>query len=137
LLHPLFLLIFCFFIAFPKKIEPKREPRTKENITQKMNETFLPPSPPKFNSTFEYITTPGDRKMLVTAYQAITITETWEYVKNMQELNSSAQEIKRIFDKIVAFGYDGHSGCSFLITMRAMQYIAKHGEAEFRQNFIE
>ena len=109
-----------------------------------MNESFLPPSPPTeiqetntLNGTFEYITTPGDRKMLATAYQAITITETWEYVKNMQELNSSAQEIKRIFDKIVAFGYDGHSGCSFSITMRAMQYIAKHGEAEFRQNFIE
>ena len=107
-------------------------------------ESFLPPSPPTqiqektiYNGTFEYITTPGDRKMLATAYQAITVTETWEYVKNMQEMDSSVPETKRIFGKIVAFGYHGHSGCSFSITMRAMQYIAKHGEANFRENFIE
>ena len=106
-----------------------------------MNETFMPPSPPsplqektQENGTFEYITDLGDRKMLATAYKAITVTENWEFLKNQKEISYHSPEIHDINAKINEFGYAGHSGSSFTMTMRVMQFIANHGEAKFRED---
>jgi|UniRef100_A0A6C0ARM1 hypothetical protein len=76
--------------------------------------------------------------MLVNAYQAITQTETWDFVK--QDLKSfmlsNDPKIFIISDKMAQLGYDGHSGFSFGCIMRDMQYIAQNGEKKFRDTYL-
>lgn len=100
---------------------------------------ILPPEPPKkeeeLNGTFQYLKSVGDQQMFSTAYKAITQTETWDYVKNMKDIYGS--ESDRIYKKIEELGYLGHSGCSFMGTMREMQFIAKYGEKKFKNRYDE
>jgi len=84
---------------------------------------------------FEYIKNKSNREMLCTAYKAINITEKWEYVKNIKELWISSEEIKEIYQEIEKQGYDGHSGCSFMCTIRDMQIIALEGEEKFKEKY--
>lgn len=90
---------------------------------------LLPPEPP----TFLYIKSISDREMFSTAYKAITVTETWDYIKNMTSI--FGPESDRIYRKIEEYGYTGHSGCSFIATMREMQFIAKYGEKKFKERY--
>lgn len=123
---------------------------------------FRPPTPPKNNSetsldsldrssdtnssnntinigdgTFEYVSNKWDREMLVNAWQAITQTNTWDFVK--QDIDSFMfsrdPRIDIISEKMEELGYSGHSGCSFGCTMRNMQYLAKNGENKFKKMF--
>ena len=105
------------------------------------SESFLPPSPPTeiqekntLNGTFEYIASTSDRKMLATAYKAITLTENWEFIKNHKEIGFDRPEWHLIDKKIIELGFSGHSGSSFTGTIRAMQFIAIYGEARFRED---
>ena len=52
------------------------------------------------------------RAMLENAYQAISLTEMWDYIKKDREsfMLSSDKEIKIISDKMEELGYNGHSG---------------------------
>ena len=84
---------------------------------------------------FEYIKNKSNREMLCTAYKAINITENWEYVKKIKELWISSEEIKEIYQEIEKQGYDGHSGCSFMCTIRDMQIIALEGEEKFKEKY--
>ena len=99
----------------------------------------LPPSPPsceeELNGTFGYIKSNVDKKMFTTAYKAITQTETWHYIKNME--SCFGPESDRIYKKIEQLGYDGHSGCSFMCTLREMQFIARYGEKEFKDRYTK
>jgi hypothetical protein len=98
---------------------------------------ILPPEPPlerdELNGSFKYIKNISDRKMFTTAYKAITITETWEYIKNMTDV--FGPDSNRIYNKIEELGYLGHSGCSYMCTLREMQFIARHGEKEFKDRY--
>ena len=87
---------------------------------------------------FEYIKNTSDRIMLYTAYNAITNTESWEFIKDYQELDYTNNFIiiDKITQEIKRLGYNGHSGCSFMFTMRTMQYIAKYGEEKFKNNYV-
>jgi hypothetical protein len=105
----------------------------------------LPPSPPSLEtekkttpSRFDYIKEDGIRKMFENAYQAITLTETWNFVKqDIESFQMSKDDrIWVITNKMTELGYDCHSGYSFGYTMRQMQYIAKHGEEKFKTYFI-
>ena len=95
--------------------------------------TFVP-------GKFEYIkpSSAHYKTMLVNAFQAITQTETWDFVKQDCEsfMFSQDPKISIISEKMIELGYDGHSGCSFGCIMRDMQYIAKHGEKKFMELYL-
>ncbi len=86
------------------------------------------------NSDFALIHDEHSRQMLENAYNAITLAEGWEFMKNYNEesfMFSSNPMVKSISDNMVTLGYDGHSGASFGWTMRTMEYLAKHGKEAF------
>lgn len=102
---------------------------------------FLPPRPPPIiyeehlvPGEFKYINSPHSREMLQNAYNAITQTETWGFIKKDIDsfMCSDSPEVWIITKKMVELGYDAHSGFSFGWTMRQMQFIAKNGEKEFK-----
>ena len=100
------------------------------------NEPFYPPLPPSLKEgTFEYIKDKNYKSMLVTAWKAIHLTETWEYVKKDRQsfTFSDDENIWRIYNKIEELGYTGHSGMSFACIMRDMEFIANHGEEKFKE----
>jgi hypothetical protein len=103
----------------------------RETVSGNQNpveEEFIP-------GQFKYIDDDWMRDMLVTAWQAITLTEMWDFVKQDIEsfMFSNDSRINIIYNKIEKLGYMGHSGASFGCTMRTMQYIAKYGEKKFRE----
>ena len=87
---------------------------------------------------FEYIKDSWQREMLVNAWQAINVTETWDFVKQDIEsfMWSNDPRIWTITRKMEELGYRGHSGSSFGCTMRTMQYIANHGEKKFKEEHL-
>ena len=76
-----------------------------------------------------YYTDEHSRVMFENAYQSISLTESWDYMKKDVEgyMFCTDNELKIIRSKMVELGYDGHSGASFGLTMRNMQFIAKNG----------
>jgi len=79
------------------------------------------------------------RVMLENAYQAISLTELWNYMKKDVESYSFCDdpEVNVIQKKMVELGYDGHSGSSFGITMRNMRFIALYGLEAHKQKWLE
>ena len=91
------------------------------------------------NGRFEYVSDEYIRTILINAWQAITITEMWEFLSEPID-NYTYSEDKRIsiiINKMVELGYDGHSGSSFGCTMRNMQYIAQYGEEYFKNYYLQ
>jgi hypothetical protein len=82
----------------------------------------------------EYIKNDYTREMCINAWQAITLTNNWHFV--FKDINSfmcsSNPQIFEISNKMEELGYYGHSGSSFGITMRNMQFLAQNGEEEFK-----
>ena len=80
-------------------------------------------------SNFNYVNDTSCREMFLNAYQAIQLTETWDFMK--QDINSymwdKNPEIRIISNKMSELGYNYHSGSSFGFTMREMQFIAQNG----------
>ena len=75
-----------------------------------------------------------DKDMFEDAYMAITEAAAWELMKYspgengyMYTTNANYKEIK--------IKYAGHSGTSYGLTMRAMQFLAKNGWAAFYERF--
>jgi hypothetical protein len=107
--------------------------------------TILPPQVPTIeeetfiSGSFDYIESFSTREILKNAYQAITLTETWGFVRKDIEsfMMSNSPEIKIITKKMFELGYYGHSGFSFGWTMRQMQFIAKNGEQEYKKSYEE
>jgi hypothetical protein len=113
-----------------------------------LNELLLPPTPPSnedfasfIPGAFDYIKSSDDsyKRMLVNAYQAITQTETWNFVKEdcKSFAFSNDPRVSLIIQKMEELGYYGHSGGSFGFIMRDMQYIAKNGEEKFRVEYFK
>ena len=88
---------------------------------------------------FDYIKGEWDRIMLSTAYKAITITESWDVIRNFTDLfdESIKDKIHIIYKKIEELGYTGHSGWSFCYTMKVMRLISDKGEKTFRDDNME
>jgi hypothetical protein len=87
---------------------------------------------------FLYIKKQNNREMLVNAWAAITQTNMWDYMKKETHSYSwsNDKEVKIIYDKMEELGYNGHSGCSFGLVMREMQYIARQGEYNYIRNVL-
>ena len=88
-------------------------------------------------SIFYYVDD-NSRIIFENAYQAISLTEMWDYMKKDREsfMFSSDKEIEIISKKMADLGYDGHSGSSFGITMRNMQFIALKGLEEHKKIWL-
>lgn len=89
------------------------------------------------NGKMDYIKKKYDKKMLTNAWKAITLTNTWKFVaENIEGFTvSDSPLINEITNKMEELGYTGHSGCSFGLTMRNMQYLAIYGEDKFKKIF--
>jgi hypothetical protein len=79
--------------------------------------------------TFNYLNDKNYQEMFLNAYQAIQLTETWDFMK--QDIDSymwsRSKEVNIISNKMSELGYNYHSGSSFVWIMRHMQFIATHG----------
>jgi len=78
------------------------------------------------------------RIMYESAFNAITQLELWNYMKNFKGesfMLSNDKEVNCIYSKIENLGYYEHSGASFGVTMRIMEYIAKNGLDKFQQEY--
>lgn len=103
---------------------------------------LLPPPPPQkfIQGIFCYIT-PKDLKyklMLIYAYDAITYTNTWDFMKKDCESFMSLKEPEiimirnKIKEQTNIIDNDNTFGC----IMRDMQYIAKYGEEKFMETYL-
>ena len=100
-------------------------------IPTPIHQAFIP-------GTFLYISDIEKQRMLQNAWQAIQQLELWNFMKQPIDsyMNSSSDDVKRIYQKMEELGYYGHSGFSFAWTMRQMQYIAQHGEELYLQRIV-
>lgn len=109
-------------------------------------ENMLPPSPPlnidmKISNIgdgkFEYIKDSYNRSILINAFNAISLTNNWDFLN--QDIDSfmfsSDERVKIIYNKMEELGFYGHSGSSFGITMRNMQFLIQNGEDAFKKLF--
>jgi hypothetical protein len=94
---------------------------------------------PFIPGSFEYISDKSTRLMLQNAYQAISMTEKWDFFMNNFESFSfnPSPEIKIISKKMKELGYDNHTGSTFGWTMRQMEFIKKEGEKKFRDEWMK
>lgn len=88
--------------------------------------------------TFEYVKDEHTRKMLVNCWQAITLIEMWDFLKNypvhIPIMFTKNREINKIINKMNELPNSiGHSGFSIAWTLREMQYIAIYGEEEYNK----
>jgi hypothetical protein len=100
-------------------------------------------TPIKFNGInlgdgkMEYILDKNDKLMMTNAWQAITLTNTWDFISQEIEtfMLSTDPRILQISEKMEELGYREHSGCSFNFTMRNMLFLVRKGEEEFKKLF--
>ena len=94
-----------------------------ERVVNVTPETFVP-------GEFLYVDTLWERAMLQNGWLAVEQLALWDFMK--QEVDSyawsDAPEVSKIMAKMQELGYDGHSGSTFGLTMRHLQYIAQHSE---------
>ncbi len=85
------------------------------------------------------LASPFEREMLEDAFQAVTKADAWELLKDpaipgddgfMFTQNPSVEEISKFMK------YEGHSGASYGVTMRAMEFIAKEGWDAYMRSLI-
>lgn len=103
--------------------------------------TILPPPPPVIGD-FSFVSDISSREMLTNAYNAITRCELWLWMATYEPSMGYAFCDKPEIDRITAemrkeVCGQMHSGSSFGITMRQMQYIAKHSFEGYRKHYLE
>lgn len=86
---------------------------------------------------FSFLKSLNSIEMLTDAYKAVSQTESWDIIKQepgpggfMFSQNSWMQPIN------AALKYSGHSGGSYGMTMRHMQYIAQYGWTAYCDHMI-
>ncbi len=71
---------------------------------------------------------PWEADMLNDAYQAITVTGSWDKIKTFKGESFMFSSEPWLSNVMTAMHLrDSHSGASFGLTMRAMEHIAKYG----------
>ena len=117
--------------------EPQTDMETAINENIKLQETLVINGINLGDGKMDYIENEHDKLMLTNAWQAITQTNTWNFVAQEIEsfMWSKDPKIHKITIKMEELGFGGHSGCSFGYTMRSIQYLAQNGEEEFKKLF--
>jgi hypothetical protein len=92
------------------------------------------------SSDFLKIKDESSRFMLENAYNAITLSEGWDFLRTFNDnqngfMFSDNPMTGKIMSKMEELGYSGHSGFSFGWTMRNMEFLAKHGKEVFLARF--
>jgi hypothetical protein len=83
---------------------------------------------------YSFVKRAWEREMLQDAYQAVTVTDSWEFMRKEEPPKDqgymfwNSAEVDKISQ---AMKYQGHSGGSFAITMRHMQAVAKNGWEDY------
>ncbi len=89
------------------------------------------------SGNFDYISDIWDREIYENAWQAISLTNMWDFVK--QDIDSFMfsldPRLDFISEKMAEIGYNVHSSTSFGRVMRQMQFLAKFGEDKFKESF--
>ncbi len=93
------------------------------------------------NGQFEYVTDAATKMVLINGHQAITATNSWEYMKthvgNDNKFNFDFDnKTMEIAHKMEELGYDGHSGASFGFVMSTLHFIAVNGEQAYINKFF-
>jgi hypothetical protein len=102
------------------------------------NTQFLPKNP-----SFDFIKSDEERLFLIAAYSAIGDCELWNWLKTYDHgltrgfMFTTCPELDRLRDSLNndPVNYN-HSGSSYGMTMREMQYIAKNGYSKYRTEYI-
>ena len=109
------------------------------NANDYLNTNVFPPEPPAMYipGEFIYITNDFTREMMKNGWDAVTTLELWAYMKKETDsyMFSTDPEVYLIYKKMEKMGII-HSGTTFGITMRNLQYIAQNGEEEFMKKCI-
>ena len=89
--------------------------------------------------SFDFIRDEHTRRMVSNGYQAVEQLELWSWLKSFEPednegfMFSSNGNISRIVEKMESLpDPPGHSGSSFAITMRQLEFIAKHGMDKYK-----
>lgn len=117
--------------------EPQIDMETAINENIKLQETLVINGINLGDGKMDYIENKHDKLMLTNAWQAITQTNTWNFVAQEIEsfMWSKDPRIREISIKMEELGFDGHSGCSFGNTIRSMQYLVQNGEDYYKKLF--
>jgi len=87
---------------------------------------------------FSFVTNSSNKLMLVNAYDAITKADAWNFIK--KDCNSfmfcNEPIIWKITQAMSDLGYNGHSGASFGLVLREMQFIAQNGIESYRAMYL-
>ena len=91
---------------------------------------------------FNFIPDAHTRSLISNGYAAVSQLELWGWMKDFKPEPSdgfmwtSHPNVHRIGERMEALpNPPGHSGSSFAITMRELEFIAKHGIEKYRQRF--
>jgi hypothetical protein len=124
-------------MVFPP--EPPSLQQEQEQVQEQVQEQEQEKKINLGSGEFEYVKNTNERRMLQTAFKAITLTENWNLIREpiCSFMLSRDNRIYKILTKIEELGYQGHSGSSFGCTMRNMQFIAQHGEEKFREIYYK
>ena len=93
-----------------------------------------------FNTQFEFVDDEQTREYLKSAHRAITTCELWDWMSTynpdsgfMWSQHPNMDKIKKEMRKDEINSY--HSGSSYALIMREVEYIAKHGIAVYKLKF--
>jgi hypothetical protein len=92
----------------------------------------------------DFISNQHTRSMISNGYTAVSQMELWDWMKSFEPdenkgfMWSDHPNITRIIHKMESLpDAPGHSGSSFAITMRHLQFIAKNGVEQYRRQFYQ
>lgn len=86
-----------------------------------------------------FITDINSKLIIDSAIRAVSNLELWSWLRDVNIesfMFSNDPNISRIYNEIERLGYNGHSGSSFGLTMRQMEFIAKNSFDTYRQNYL-
>lgn len=91
---------------------------------------------------FTFVTDAQKYEFLISAHQSITACELWDWLRIyepssgfMFDVSLESRRIHKEMEKYPA--NNAHSGSSYSLILREMQYIAKYGYQQYAQNYIE
>jgi len=119
-------------------LSPPSSPEPAEIIDTNLLEITRPEFMNKIgDGKMQYIKDQLNREMFTNAWNAITITNNWDFLVEETESFTFSKDprVYEIAEKMEELGYKGHSGTSFSLTMRSMQYLLEYGEDEFKKMF--